>query len=62
MLVAILSFIWFVVNPIMGVITALVMPSVVAMDSDGEYSEVVIVTIAQIVLYFVYRIVNREDE
>lgn len=62
MIVAVLSLIFYVVDPMLGVVLALVLPSVVVLDTTGDYSEVVIVVILAVALYFVRKVSILDSE
>lgn len=55
MITAVLAGIFYVVDPMLGVIVALVMPSIVAMDSNQDYAEVLIMVFLLGALFFVRR-------
>jgi uncharacterized membrane protein YqaE (UPF0057 family) len=61
-IVAVLSLIFYVVDPMLGVVLALVLPSVVVLDTTGDYSEVVIVVILAVALYFVRKVSILDSE
>ena len=55
MITPVLALIFYAVDPVLGVVIAVVMPSVVAMDSNGDYSEVLLVVFLAVAFFFVRR-------
>ncbi len=52
MITAILAGVFFILNPTLGVIVALVMPSVIGLSKDGNYSQVIAVVFLFIAFHF----------
>lgn len=53
MITAILAGIFYAISPILGVIVAVVMPSIVALDVNGDYAEVIIVVFFLLAMHFI---------
>jgi len=62
MLPAFLALIFYVVDPVLGVVVALVTPSVIALDNNGDYAEVIVVVIFSLAVYFVRQSMTDIDE
>lgn len=61
MITGFIALIFYVIDPILGVILALVLPSIIALDSTGEYGQALVTIIFAVALYFV-RKVNLLDD
>jgi len=55
MIVAFISLFYYAVDPMLGVLVALVLPSLVALDTTGDYSEVFVFLILAGAVYLVKR-------
>lgn len=53
MIVAILSLIFYVIEPMLGLIVAVVMPNILTLDTNGDYAEVIIVIMFALAVHFV---------
>jgi len=59
---AILALIFYVVDPVLGVLFALISPAVIALDSNGDYAEVVVLVVFTLAVYFVRQSITDIDE
>jgi len=62
MITVIASLIFYIVDPMLGVIVALVLPYAVSLDTSGDYAEVVIALIFAVVVYFVRKVAFDQEE
>lgn len=62
MIAAIVALIFYVVDPMLGVIMALILPSIVAMDTEGNYAEALLVVFFAVALFFVRKAAFMEKE
>ena len=62
MITAILAVIFYAIDPLLGVIVAIVMPSIVALDSNGDYAEVIVFFMFSLAMYFVRKQMTGIDE
>ncbi len=63
MIVLFISLIFYVVDPMLGIIMAVALPSIIALDSTGEYGHALVGVIFGFALYFVRKVGfdNSED-
>jgi len=59
---AVVALIFWMLDPMLGVIMAVVLPSVVAMDSTGDYPQVYVVVFLAFGLWFVRLMRDDKDE
>jgi hypothetical protein len=62
MITVIAALIFYIVDPMLGVIVALVLPYAVSLDTSGDYAEVVIALIFAVVVYFVRKVAFDQEE
>lgn len=62
MIVLTLALIFWIVDPMLGVIMALCLPSVMALDTDGSYASVLVAVMLAIALYFFKRLAFKNSE
>lgn len=62
MITVIAALIFYIVDPKLGVIVALVLPYAVSLDTSGDYAEVVIALIFAVVVYFVRKVAFDQEE
>jgi len=52
-IVGVISLFFYIADPILGLIMALVLPSILSLDSDGSYGEILAFVLLGIGIYFV---------
>ena len=62
MITVIAALIFYIVDPFLGVIVALVLPYAVSLDTTGDYSEVIVAIIFAVVAYFVRKVGFDQEE
>lgn len=62
MITVIAALIFYIVDPMLGLIVALVLPYAVSLDTSGDYAEVVIALIFAVVVYFVRKVAFDQEE
>jgi len=61
MITLFVALIFYIVDPILGVIMALVLPAALALDTTGEYSSALASIIFGVVVYFVRKVAYKEE-
>lgn len=62
MILVFVSLIFYVVDPMLGVIVALVLPSALALDTTGEYSSALVSIIFAVAMYFIRKTAFSSEE
>lgn len=62
MITVIAALIFYIVDPMLGIIVALVFPYAVALDTSGDYAEVVVALIFAVAVYFVRKVAFDQEE
>ena len=56
MIVLIISLIFYIVDPTLGIILAITLPGAIALDSTGEYRQVLVGVMFAVAVYFVRKV------
>lgn len=62
MIALFVALIFYIVDPLLGIILALVLPSVVGMDITGEYGNTLLAVVFAVVVYFVRKVSFDQEE
>lgn len=62
MIALFVALIFYIVDPLLGIILALVLPSVVGMDTTGEYGNTLLAVVFAVVVYFVRKVSFDQEE
>jgi len=62
MITAVLALVFYIFDKHAGILIAIVMPTVVAMDTDGNYSEVLVLVLFATAMIFVRKTAFEERE
>ncbi|MBI3167259.1 MAG: hypothetical protein HYZ22_02190 [Chloroflexi bacterium] len=62
MITVIAALIFYIVDPMLGIIVALVLPYAVSLDTTGDYAEVVVALIFAVAVYFVRKVAFDQEE
>jgi len=53
MIIAILSLFFYIIDPLLGLIMAIVLPSVLALDTTSTYGEILVICLLGVAVHFV---------
>jgi len=53
MIIAVLSLFFYIIDPLLGLIMAIVLPSVLALDTTSTYGEILVIGLLGVAVYFV---------
>jgi len=62
MIALFIALIFYIVDPLLGIILAVVLPGVIALDTSGEYGHVLAGVMFAVVVYFIRRVGYSEDK
>jgi hypothetical protein len=62
MITAFVALLFYIVDPLLGIVLALVLPSVLALDTDGSYGQSLLVLLLAVAVYFVRAVAFKKDE